>query len=684
MNVFTDLLREPSEHNIAWSWVVTLVPSDYSTPFGMAMGIFMSALVWIGAVFVVWQVILGIVSSAYSGKVLGDKYHQIWAPLRVFVGFGLLVPIAASFASGHYFIRDVVARSGINLADNIWISFVDQAQKTPIVPPVKNGLKLTLDIYESEICAAYANMWFKEHRTNPAPLPAAMGERANDFTTWRYGDCGHIAMPMLEKQQNLNLDRQTAVGKIILAARKDVKSFASHIFDSDVVKSPAQAMAMIAGGTIPRLAEKIKGLAKEYDATIQKSVGQTLKEDEESQKIGNLLLSKAKQEGFITAGMYFTYLSQQSQQILAITDIKHQRAVAQRDTSGQGPYESAKHAIEAFRIAIFAEEQEIVVDANDFAFSSDQDSNIFTRFTASMGRDIAEWMATKSNPGSDSTVQQIAKSNPIGDQVQSGHVFMWIATGVIISAFLPIVAAFTAAGWASGAYGAALWAMGWLSPVIGILWTVGAVRAYVLPVLPFMYMFLFASIWLLAFTESLIALGAWALSWIRMDGDDFIAQGSKIGTMLLYQVFLMPALGVLAFCAAFILLPLIIGGVEVLWARASYAQTGGYPIHLGTIIVNLVLITMLTMYLTVHVLGQIMNIPNRIIIWAGGQGHEAGDRGLAAGMAMAAASTFGRGLPGLPTFGAPKGKEDKSGDGENGGGKRTIKSAPIGDKTNTN
>lgn len=675
----SDLLRQPSEHNIAWSWVTTLIPSDYSSPFGLAMGIFTSTLLYIGSLFLAWQVILGIVSSAYSGKVLGDKFHQIWAPVRVVIGIGLLIPIAGSFSSGHYLIRDVVARAGINLADNVWISFVGQAQKTPMVPPVKNGLKLALDIYEAEICAVYKNFWFEEayRRTKPIATPAAMGKRDDKFTTWRYGDCGYIAMPMLEKFPDLNLKRQIAIGKIVVTAREDVKPFASHEFNQENVRSPANAWAYMSDGLLPRLADKIKNLAKEYDDTIVEAVGETLKNDAEGKAINDLLYAKAKQEGFITAGLYFTYLADQSQRILAITDVKHQHFVTHRNAVGKSNLESAQHAISAFRIALFAEEQEIAADANDYAFASDQDGNFLTRLTAGMTRDLAEWMATKKGSAGDSTVQQIAKSSPISDQVQSGHMFMTIATGAILAAFIPITAAFTGAGWAVGSYGAALWAMGWMSPVIGILWTVGAVRAYVLPILPFMYMFLFASIWLLAVVEALIALGVWALSWIRMDGDDLVAQGSKIGTMLIYQVFLMPALGVLAFCAAFILLPLIIGGVDVLWARAFYAQSGGYPTGLTSIIVNYVLITMLTMYLSIHVLGQIFNIPNRIIVWAGGQGHEAGDRGMAAAMAMAAAGTLGRGMPGLPKFGAEAPKKKDEGNENNGGGKRNVTPPPA-------
>ena len=151
-----DLLARPSQHDIAMSWVNAILPADMSSPYGAALGTFASAITFLAALFLGFHVIVGIVSSAYSGKVLGERYHQIWAPLRVVFGFGLLIPIAGGFSSGHHALRDLIAVPSINLGNAPWVTFVDKiaSDEVPIIARAAGGSKLVLDIMEHEICAA--------------------------------------------------------------------------------------------------------------------------------------------------------------------------------------------------------------------------------------------------------------------------------------------------------------------------------------------------------------------------------------------------------------------------------------------------------------------------------------------------------------------------------------------------
>jgi conjugal transfer/type IV secretion protein DotA/TraY len=242
---------------------------------------------------------------------------------------------------------------------------------------------------------------------------------------------------------------------------------------------------------------------------------------------------------------------------------------------------------------------------------------------------------------------------------------MGIASAGIVAGFVPITLANTAVGDAIGADGAAFWAMAWAAPAFGTLWFIGAVRAYVLPILPFIHVFVFSSLFLLAALEAAISLLVWAFGFIRYDGEEFLAQQSKMGAFLLFNVFLMPVLGMLAFEASFILLSLIVGGVEVLWATAFFGQTGGYLVGPAALLVNYVLITFLTLYLVTHIFGQIFALPDRVITWFGGSGHGFGDKSLFIATAGGLAAVAGKGLPGLPTLPKGKGKDDKP----DGGGK---------------
>ncbi len=678
---YHDLLREPSEHNIAWAWVKALVPSDHSTPFSIGIAIFNTTLVYIGVLAVGWYIISGIVHSATTGKVLGDKYHQIWAPLRVIAGFGLLVPISMDFASGHYFLRDVVARASINLADSIAVAVVEYGTKAPMVPPTENGKKLVVDIFEAEICAAISNRLWKDLGSGPMPLrPAAMGEREKGFAVWRYGDwCGQISMEMLEKHETLNVERQKEVGKIMLAARRIIRGkdgnnrdgYLSTYFlqkTGHAINDITDVLTALKYGKLPPLLETVRGLAKNYDAAITVAVAKAIEADAEANAINKKIAAKVRQEGFIGLGMVWMHLNVQSQQIMTMTDIKHKRN-AYMSSAGVGDKDLFENALKAFRLSLFAEESEIEISANDYAYGADQDSNLYTRLTAPTQRAIQEWMMKKHGKEGDSTVQQIIKSDPIGDQIWSGQWFMTLAVGIVVTGFGLVALAFTTPADALGMDGAALWGMIWsFFPITG-LYMVGALRAYVLPVLPFICFYMFASTWLVGFLECIIAIGAWALSFFKMDGDEMMAQSSRLGSMIIFQVFLMLPLGVLAYAGCFVLMPLIVGGIDVLWSRAYFAQTGGYPMGLGGIVICYALITLLTMYLSMHILSQIFGIPHRINVWLGGQGYDFGGNGMFIAAATTMAATVGRGMPGLPNIPMPKGKKDEGGEEENGAGK---------------
>ncbi|MER8547953.1 hypothetical protein NKH41_19730 [Mesorhizobium sp. M1169] len=134
-----------------------------------------------------------------------------------------------------------------------------------------------------------------------------------------------------------------------------------------------------------------------------------------------------------------------------------------------------------------------------------------------------------------------------------------------------------------------------------------------------------------------------------------------MGAMLLFQVFLMPVLGLLAFEAAFILLPLIVGGLEVMWATAFFGQTGGHLIGPSALLVGYVLITFLSLYLVSHIFGQIFHIPDRVMTWFGAPSHGFSDKSLFVATAGGLAATLGRGMPGLPSIPRPKGERKDSG-----------------------
>lgn len=185
---------------------------------------------------------------------------------------------------------------------------------------------------------------------------------------------------------------------------------------------------------------------------------------------------------------------------------------------------------------------------------------------------------------------------------------------------------------------------------------VGSLRAYVIPMLPFIFMVMAGMATLAAIMEAMIALPLWAMKWLRMDsGQDFAGESVRMGLLLIVNIALRPVLAVLALCAAYPVFDVTLGTLDRLWPMAFLGQTGGHVVGL----VGFVVMTLMQMYLVWFVcmkgFGQIWSLPDRVLVWVGQPG-AGGEASMASGAVGGMIAIAGRG--GMPKLGGgmiPKG-----------------------------
>ncbi len=98
--------------------------SPYKGPIAYAFGAFNWALMMFGTMLVSWHTIGGMVSTAKEGEILGRKYHQIWAPVRVTVGMGFLAPVSGGFCAAQVLVIYLIVAGG-NMANVVWNGWLD-------------------------------------------------------------------------------------------------------------------------------------------------------------------------------------------------------------------------------------------------------------------------------------------------------------------------------------------------------------------------------------------------------------------------------------------------------------------------------------------------------------------------------------------------------------------------------
>lgn len=85
---------------------------------------FSGTLMFIAGIVSGWQIISGIVAAAKEGTVLGKQYHEVWAPMRVVLGYGMLAPVAGGLCAAQIIVLYMIVWGG-NLANMVWTPYIE-------------------------------------------------------------------------------------------------------------------------------------------------------------------------------------------------------------------------------------------------------------------------------------------------------------------------------------------------------------------------------------------------------------------------------------------------------------------------------------------------------------------------------------------------------------------------------
>lgn len=648
-----------TQGDIAYNWVMTVFPQEGSA-YGAAFATFSGSLAFFAALLVAFHVVVGIVSSAYSGKVLGEKYHQIWAPLRVVLGFGMMIPIAGGFSAVHYLLRDVIGPIAVNLGNAPIVTYIDHLAQNggSVRIAAGQGIQVVNDIYEREVCSAvwggiYENVGLYETAKSvfsyaQFPKPEGNQSHVTGSNTWDYGACGSLtyqfpsrehptgtdaAPDINEKIEVFHRKRTEAIAAIIRSVRQELeinteaggtgseigKYYASKAYDQLPTADNAELLIReniipsSVGASMTTLAEEFNDAMSREAAAIYATADQAVKDS---------ISKRIKQYGFMAAGSYERELSRMSGMANSLAN----------DTPVRTQINVGEHYAAPIAAAIIAIHQSRSLGASGSVASGTAQ--------AADGLGPVDYVFASLFPNMSFMLAGEESDDPVGDMISLGHYLLVVSqTAFIILAVssltgiagkLGIVgvgalggpggltagAAAAAAMSVLSSIGGAL--LSFLMGVILIMTVVGVVHAYVLPIMPMIMVFVMGVSWLLLFLEAAIAGILWAFSFIRMDGQDFVDRNQSPGLTLLFNLLMRPALGMLAFIGGLILIPALLNALNIIWGQSYDAQVGAGG-YLGIIkyLMNLILFTYMQWHLTLRIYGLIPTIADRVGHWAG-------------------------------------------------------------------
>ena len=101
-------------------------PSTFPWPYHMGLhsmfAFYSTALLLVGMLIVIYYAVVVVVETAQTGTPFGKRFNTVWAPIRLVLAIGLLIPIGTGLNAAQY-ITLYVAKYGSNFASNGWLTF---------------------------------------------------------------------------------------------------------------------------------------------------------------------------------------------------------------------------------------------------------------------------------------------------------------------------------------------------------------------------------------------------------------------------------------------------------------------------------------------------------------------------------------------------------------------------------
>lgn len=693
-----DLLATPGDGNLAWMLIEHLLPTDKKTGFTVGLSVFIPALVFIGSLMVALHVVLGIVASAHSGKVLGEKFHQIWAPLRVVIGFGALVSVTGSGLAGVHLIERMAFQIGTNSADAIAIGAVEHVVRDghSLTPISAGGRDLAWQIVQSEVCTVVYNQARTRTeifvRPPPAAVPPALmgedvvtpprkswvpffGEDTPEETTgtvWDYGTaCGSVKFtaPSMETFSSFAAERRVAVGRLIqrvrgldvgaAVARAFEQAGTSRNFDPANLSSDLDKMEAwrLAGVIAPGLISELHEIGDEFDATVGKSAAAS--SAAENTEIRQRLVDGVREHGWVLLPSYYRMMAHIAEKTATFGGERGVWIEPNADAWGAFKNEVAV-AMEMLRSQNRAESNRLIVSSDDMA-SVGTEATLLADMINSISHPVLAYMTSYDGWRHDPVGDLINLGNrlSVGGQTAFGVGLAATGTASLMSAASQspqkIVEFMMVPGW---------WAIG--LAIIG-----GSVLSYVMPMMPYIYG-IFA---LGAIAMSIIAFAIagllWAFVHIRMDGQELVDQVQSIGYKILFSILLHQPIVVLGFLAAHAITVVLLNIFLMTWNFAFLGSQGNSTVGFLGVGIGFGMMIYIQWHIILRLNGLQLELVHRVaaIFGAAIQGWGDTEHGntVIAGSAGGVASNTNPGKPKPPIGGDPK-PSPSGGKGSAGGG----------------
>lgn len=568
---------------------------------GRMMGVFNTAVLFLGMVFVAYTTVLGTVNSAHDGELLGKKMSEIWVPIRTVGGTALILPLASGYSTLQVGVLWLTLQ-GVGIADAIWNAALTQVGRDGMIarPILPDARPLAANILRFQVCAEAMNKQYRESgrsteirpirevrsMTNKgdwlnvdtltkSPLSTIQTVTNSAYTVvdykWRAMDgsnvstayinpdvCGGISWKESWESSESNANTKVIKAPIMAA---HVRAVATMIDELRPVAQQVVAGRKPAAGAIDQAAEHYTEALKAAARTAVANTNDRARAD---------FLKSAELGGWIYAGTWYNHIVKMNDVMQStINGLPTSEPIAIND--GRETRE-AMHLYADFMAVVDAYVLDRTGAVKGVYY---QETNVRPPTEGEEPWDYVKKILSSPFMGAiNQMTQEIAGSNLNHmSQVKSfGETI--IASAEVALALMTKIAG-VSNSWAAQlstklAFDASA-AISFLSPMITILLLAligfGFTCAVYIPMIPFILWVTSVANWFVLVIEAVLAAPIWAVAHIHPDGDDAVGRGGQ-GYMMILSLIMRPSLMLFGLVTAMLLSQPVAGLVNASFMTA--------------------------------------------------------------------------------------------------------------------
>lgn len=593
------------------------------------------ALLVIAALILIYFVFAVLAETAQHGTPFGKRFNHVWAPIRLVVGIGLLVPVTYGL-NGAQWITLYAAKFGSNFATNGWIKFNDTlgeswkstnetdktnlvaTPNTPDTQPLVAFLTIaktckvaTEDRYqsagkrreirgyivknnaESEGADFIGKSWEQAADfANRGDIRIRFGEMSRENYTNQRGFvkpwCGELVLLATNKKDPGARIMQEAYYKLV----QDIWSSKYDDIANAYYERFGKPKQNDTAGPLVDKAFKAKAFE---DA--QKPITEAIKKAVEAQVNSDVWKEDDKtlrEHGWAGAGVWYNKLAQVNGVMVAAVDaLPAPRAMPQVMEDVRKKKKQQNQAIDPdtmYEQTLSGNNAIVLTDPEDSAVARTL-NEIYKDWRKDGGLRTDKLASHTSMTGNalidfinlifgttglfdmckNADIHPIAQLSNVGKGLVDHSIKMFSA-----SLGLGMGAALVPH------IGPALGAMSGFMVTIGMIGLVtGFILFYIVPFLPFLYFFLAVGEWVKGLFEAMVGVPLWALAHLRIDGEGLPGDAAMDGYFLILEVFLRPIMIIFGLLASLTIFAALVKVLNEIFYLAVSNLSGFNPERTG-------------------------------------------------------------------------------------------------------